>query len=182
MRHPADLSCLICFEYVHQRDVPYCFNRKEAKDHGEGGITLGAPLQGRVLIILNFPSHNPTGYSLNAAEWSDVTDVLVRASEQVPVTVLMDCAYLKFGGDAIDAWDAALPRLLEATTVLFAWTASKAFTQYGLRVGALIACHRDADERVQLTFEFATDHPKSVFLPAARNALDRLTRSEDTCS
>lgn len=33
------------------RDVPYCFNRKEAKDHGEGGITLGAPLAGRVLII-----------------------------------------------------------------------------------------------------------------------------------
>lgn len=33
------------------RNVPYCFNRKEAKDHGEGGTTVGAPLQGRVLII-----------------------------------------------------------------------------------------------------------------------------------
>jgi len=31
--------------------VPYCFNRKEAKDHGEGGTTVGAKLQGRVLII-----------------------------------------------------------------------------------------------------------------------------------
>lgn len=30
---------------------PYCFNRKEAKDHGEGGNIVGAPLQGRVLII-----------------------------------------------------------------------------------------------------------------------------------
>jgi aromatic-amino-acid transaminase len=107
--------------------------------------------QGRVLIILNFPSHNPTGYSLNESEWDQVADVLVAASEQAPVTVLMDCAYIKFGGSLINAWDAALPRLLEATTVLFAWTASKAFTQYGLRVGALIACHRDADERVQLT-------------------------------
>ncbi len=35
----------------HQRDVPYCFNRKEAKDHGEGGNLVGAPLQNRVLII-----------------------------------------------------------------------------------------------------------------------------------
>lgn len=34
-----------------QRDVPYSFNRKEAKDHGEGGITVGAPLSGRVVII-----------------------------------------------------------------------------------------------------------------------------------
>jgi orotate phosphoribosyltransferase len=32
-------------------DVPFCFNRKERKDHGEGGETLGAPLAGRVLIV-----------------------------------------------------------------------------------------------------------------------------------
>lgn len=32
-------------------DLPYCFNRKEAKDHGEGGSLVGAPLQGRVAII-----------------------------------------------------------------------------------------------------------------------------------
>jgi len=35
----------------HERDVPFCFNRKEAKDHGEGGNLVGAPLAGRVLII-----------------------------------------------------------------------------------------------------------------------------------
>jgi len=33
------------------RNVPYCFNRKEAKDHGEGGTMVGAKLQGRVMII-----------------------------------------------------------------------------------------------------------------------------------
>ena len=33
------------------RNVPFCFNRKEAKDHGEGGVTIGAPLAGRVIII-----------------------------------------------------------------------------------------------------------------------------------
>jgi len=33
------------------RDVPFAFNRKEAKDHGEGGTLIGAPLAGRVLII-----------------------------------------------------------------------------------------------------------------------------------
>lgn len=32
-------------------DVPYAFNRKEAKDHGEGGTTVGAPVAGRVLIV-----------------------------------------------------------------------------------------------------------------------------------
>jgi len=33
------------------RDVPYAYNRKEAKDHGEGGVVVGAPLAGRVLMI-----------------------------------------------------------------------------------------------------------------------------------
>lgn len=33
------------------RDVPWAFNRKEAKDHGEGGNLVGAPLQGRVLVV-----------------------------------------------------------------------------------------------------------------------------------
>ena len=33
------------------RNLPFCFNRKEAKDHGEGGMTVGAPLRGQVLIV-----------------------------------------------------------------------------------------------------------------------------------
>ncbi|HTT08397.1 MAG TPA: orotate phosphoribosyltransferase [Gammaproteobacteria bacterium] len=39
----------LCRDY--ERSVPYCFNRKENKDHGEGGAIVGAPLKGRVLII-----------------------------------------------------------------------------------------------------------------------------------
>ncbi len=35
----------------HDVDVPYAFNRKETKDHGEGGAIVGAPLAGRVLIV-----------------------------------------------------------------------------------------------------------------------------------
>ena len=35
----------------HQRDVPFAFNRKEVKDHGEGGQLVGAPLQGEVVIV-----------------------------------------------------------------------------------------------------------------------------------
>lgn len=35
----------------HDLDYPFAYNRKEAKDHGEGGATIGAPLSGRVLIL-----------------------------------------------------------------------------------------------------------------------------------
>lgn len=48
---PLACSLAIALSQEHGISVPYCFNRKEAKDHGEGGSTLGAPLSGRVLII-----------------------------------------------------------------------------------------------------------------------------------
>lgn len=35
----------------HARDLPFTYNRKETKDHGEGGALVGAPLQGRLLIV-----------------------------------------------------------------------------------------------------------------------------------
>jgi orotate phosphoribosyltransferase len=41
----------IAFADGQQRDVPWAYNRKEAKDHGEGGTLVGAPLAGRVLIV-----------------------------------------------------------------------------------------------------------------------------------
>lgn len=36
---------------VHDQDVPYCFNRKEAKTHGEGGNLVGSPLVGRIMLV-----------------------------------------------------------------------------------------------------------------------------------
>ena len=36
---------------THNVDVPYCYNRKEKKDHGEGGTLVGAPVSGRVVIV-----------------------------------------------------------------------------------------------------------------------------------
>lgn len=48
---PLAAACSIALSEQHQINTPYAFNRKEAKDHGEGGNIVGAPLQGRILII-----------------------------------------------------------------------------------------------------------------------------------
>jgi orotate phosphoribosyltransferase len=45
----ATTACALADRF--QRDVPYVYNRKEAKDHGEGGVLVGAPLRGRVMIV-----------------------------------------------------------------------------------------------------------------------------------
>ena len=48
---PLATATAVAFAAAHGRSVPYAFNRKEAKDHGEGGRIVGAPLKGRVLIV-----------------------------------------------------------------------------------------------------------------------------------
>ena len=48
---PLAAATVVALADQHDRNLPYCFNRKEAKDHGEGGNLVGAPLEGRVLII-----------------------------------------------------------------------------------------------------------------------------------
>jgi orotate phosphoribosyltransferase len=48
---PLTTATAVAFAAAHGRSVPYAFNRKEAKEHGEGGRIVGAPLKGRVLIV-----------------------------------------------------------------------------------------------------------------------------------
>ena len=48
---PLAAATAIALADQHGRDVPFAYNRKEAKAHGEGGVLVGAPLRGRVLVI-----------------------------------------------------------------------------------------------------------------------------------
>ena len=48
---PLVAATAVALAEQHQLDLPWCFNRKEAKTHGEGGSLVGAPLEGRVLIV-----------------------------------------------------------------------------------------------------------------------------------
>ena len=48
---PLAAATAVALADVHGRDLPFAYNRKEAKDHGEGGVLVGAPLKGRVLVI-----------------------------------------------------------------------------------------------------------------------------------
>jgi aromatic-amino-acid transaminase len=107
--------------------------------------------QGRALVFLNDPAHNPTGYSMTDDEWRALVERIVLRSSQGAVTLLVDCAYFLFGS-ARDprAFLAHLRPLVGKAALLFAWSASKSFTQYGLRVGALVACLGDPKERAMV--------------------------------
>ena len=48
---PLAASAAVAMAELDLGHVPYCYNRKEAKDHGEGGTIVGAPMKGRVLVV-----------------------------------------------------------------------------------------------------------------------------------
>lgn len=48
---PLAAATAVALAEQQQRNVPWAFNRKEAKDHGEAGLIVGSPLRGRVLIV-----------------------------------------------------------------------------------------------------------------------------------
>ncbi|AUX48596.1 aminotransferase [Sorangium cellulosum] len=108
--------------------------------------------QGRGMLILNSPCHNPTGYSFDEEEWARVVEVVDRVGaapgrERAPITVVLDVAYTHYSASGLDSCLDQVLQLAGKAMILVTWSASKAFTQYGLRVGALLAIHPDAEQR-----------------------------------
>lgn len=96
----------------------------------------------RLVIIINTPAHNPTGYSLTLEDWDHVLALLTSAAEDKAkkIILLVDAAYLDFAGDAKE-FRAFLPKLEtlpDNLLPLIAYSMSKSYTLYGMRGGALI--------------------------------------------
>lgn len=68
---------------LHQRDLPYAFNRKEAKDHGEGGSIVGAEISGRVMIIDDVIT---AGTAIREA----ISLIEAKGAQVVAVTIALD--------------------------------------------------------------------------------------------
>ena len=116
----------------------------------EEGLARTLERQGRALVFLNSPCHNPTGYSLDEREWEALAGSVQRAAERAPVVLLVDLAYARFGSKSSQNWTRHVPAMCGPATVLVAWSASKSFAQYGARVGALLGTSSDAAERTRI--------------------------------
>ncbi|MBU3625581.1 orotate phosphoribosyltransferase [Polynucleobacter sp. JS-Safj-400b-B2] len=85
-------------------NVPYAYNRKEAKDHGEGGMLVGAPVKGRVVIIDDVIS---AGTSVRES-----VD-LIRGAGAEPAAVLIALDRMERSGNAIDIGDKSAVQAVE---------------------------------------------------------------------
>lgn len=102
-------------------------------------------LQGKVLVIINDPCHNPTGYSLRPDEWDDIIDIVNVLSKKGPVIILNDIAYVDYNVEG-DKWKSHFVKynsLEKNVMVVIAFSCSKTLTAYGARAGAQIVITKD---------------------------------------
>ncbi len=104
--------------------------------------------QQSLVVILNTPAHNPTGYSLTLEDWDNVVKVLTEAAETgKAIALVVDAAYIDFAGDE-EEYRRFLPKLEELpenVLPIIAYSLSKTYTLYGTRCGAMICMAKTKD-------------------------------------
>ncbi|MDP1708906.1 MAG: orotate phosphoribosyltransferase [Gammaproteobacteria bacterium] len=91
---PLVAAVSIALADYHGHDLPYAFNRKEAKDHGEGGLVVGAALAGRVLIVDDV---------ITAGTSVGESVTLIKAAGAIPAGVLIALDRQERGTGALSA-------------------------------------------------------------------------------
>ncbi|HWR55102.1 MAG TPA: aminotransferase class I/II-fold pyridoxal phosphate-dependent enzyme [Negativicutes bacterium] len=118
----------------------------------EGGFDIGSlaakgaellTKQRSLVLLLNTPAHNPTGFSLSREEWKKTVDLLVdfAADKSKRITLFVDVAYLDYAGEKETTREfmGLFSGLPENLLVVIGFSASKGYTMYGVRTGAMIA-------------------------------------------
>ena len=101
--------------------------------------------QHRVVVIINDPCQNPTGLSLGKEKWQDLISFFNELSKQGPITVINDIAYFDYAADAENAtaYMEAFNDISDNVLISVAFSCSKSFTAYGMRLGALVSLAKD---------------------------------------
>lgn len=98
--------------------------------------------QDSLLVIINTPAHNPTGFSLTEEDWDKVLDLTKKyAAQGKKMSILVDIAYIDYAGEKNETrkFMKKFGNLPANVFVMFAFSMSKGYTAYGQRTGALVA-------------------------------------------
>ena len=103
--------------------------------------------QNRIVIVVNDPCHNPTGYSMSDAEWKEFIAFLNKVGETTPCIILNDIAYIDYSYNLSHSRDYMknFEAMSENVMVVVAMSCSKTLTSYGMRCGAAVIAAKSAE-------------------------------------
>lgn len=132
--------------------------------------------QKKLLVVINDPCHNPTGYSMTHQEWNETIKFLNECSKTGPVVILNDIAYIDYGinQDTIRTYLDCFNQFSDNVMAIVAFSISKTCTSYGLRCGAAVLCGKDEQKirEVEIVFEKAA---RAIWSNIPNAAMDTFT-------
>lgn len=104
--------------------------------------------QDHVVLILNDPCHNPTGYSMSMDEWKELISFLNEVGKETPVILIDDIAYIDYSNnlDHVRDYMETFNDISENVMITIAFSCSKTMTSYGLRCGAAIVLAKKQED------------------------------------
>ena len=113
--------------------------------------------QNRIVIVINDPCHNPTGYSMTDSEWKELISFMNEVGKTTPCIILNDIAYIDFSYDLESSrkYMKNFEDISENVMVVIAASCSKTLTSYGMRCGAAVLVAKDAEsvKQAEIVFE-----------------------------
>lgn len=166
----------ICNELGRQLETYKLFDKDGRFNLGdfERRILMLLRRQENLCIILNTPAHNPTGYTIKEREWDSIVSILnkVAAKEAKRIVLFVDVAYIDFAKpEEAYVFLPKLENLNDRVLPLIGYSASKTFTMYGMRCGAIVCMAKD---------EKTTEEFVSAMEYSARGTWSNCNRSAQT--
>jgi len=140
-------------------------------------------IQDRLVILLNTPAHNPTGYAMTNEDWEEVVDVLKAAPADKKIALFIDAAYIDFAGDE-DKYREFFP-IVETVPAnvlpVIGYSMSKTFTLYGARCGAAIclAPTKEIADEFKVCLEFSSRGTWSNCAKAGQSVIANIFADEE---
>lgn len=102
--------------------------------------------QDQVILMINTPAHNPTGYALSLNDWGKLIAIINDAP--CKVILFLDIAYIDYAGDEgeVRAFIPMLAGLGDHAMTIFGYSASKTLTAYGMRCGAIVCMAKTEED------------------------------------
>lgn len=129
------------------------FNLADIKEQ----VSSLAGKQNRIVLVVNDPCHNPTGYTMSNAEWQELISFLNEVGKTTPCIILNDIAYIDYSYNLAHSRDYMknFEAMSENVMVVIAMSCSKTLTSYGMRCGAAVIAAKDAEsvKQAEIVFE-----------------------------
>lgn len=113
--------------------------------------------QNKILVVINDPCHNPTGYTMTINEWNEVIDFMNEVSKDIPCIILNDIAYIDYSYTLKDSrkYLNTFNKINNNLLCIVAFSISKSLTSYGLRCGAALALSKNPEttKEIKIVFE-----------------------------